>query len=83
MAHGEGRDRALIAKLKSAIAARGLDATGMLEKAELVRLLVRQRVKDSKARAQQQHFAQQRKPKRPRGAQRQEQRHGKRQRRQQ
>ena len=53
LAHGEGRDRALIAKLKSAIAARGLDATGMLEKAELVRLLVRQRVnmrvKDAKA----------------------------------
>ena len=53
LAHGEGRDRALIAKLKSAIAARGFDATGMLEKAELVRLLVRQRVnmrvKDAKA----------------------------------
>ena len=70
-------------ELKRRIAAGGGDTTGCIEKADLVRLLVKQRIRDAKQQRQQQHFAQQQKPKRPRGTQRQEQRHTKRQRRQQ
>ena len=54
----------------------------MLEKPELVRLLVKQRIKEMKEGRRQQHFAQQNKPKRPRGADRQERRHDARQERQ-
>jgi hypothetical protein len=71
-----------VAELKRRIAAQGLDCSSMLEKPELVRLLVKQRIKEMKEGRRQQHFAQQRKPKRPRGADRQERRHDARQERQ-
>ena len=72
-----------IPELKRRIAARGIDSTGCIQREDLVGLLVAQRVRDAKNAKRQKHFAQQQQGKRPRGAWKQEQRHAKRQRRQQ